>query len=121
MTEAPKKTEPLPDGAPQIQTFDNTVKKKKKPTTKKTAHSDESKQPEAKDKPAPVDGKEDKKVPDPSTPKDYTYQFLLDRITNVLLNKSKDASSKKKVTLKPPEVQRLTGKRCAWVNFDVRR
>eukprot|EP00826_Nyctotherus_ovalis_P035424 TRINITY_DN3043_c0_g1_i13.p1 TRINITY_DN3043_c0_g1~~TRINITY_DN3043_c0_g1_i13.p1 ORF type:complete len:193 (+),score=46.45 TRINITY_DN3043_c0_g1_i13:111-689(+) len=86
-----------------IQSFDSTAKKKKKPTNKK--------------KPA-TESESASKDPFKAGGVDYEYKFLLDRINGLLLNKTKDLNVRKKVLIKPPDVQRLTGRRSAWINFE---
>eukprot|EP00831_Metopus_contortus_P068080 TRINITY_DN6082_c0_g1_i2.p1 TRINITY_DN6082_c0_g1~~TRINITY_DN6082_c0_g1_i2.p1 ORF type:complete len:222 (-),score=48.24 TRINITY_DN6082_c0_g1_i2:55-690(-) len=98
-----------------IQSFNPAAKKKKKKTTDKT-----KKKPKAE----PVDGLEKKdslsstQEEQKSSGTAYTYEFLLERITGYLLNKTKAGDAKRKIVLKPPEVSRMTGKRSVWVNFD---
>ena len=119
MSEELKKAQSAATEAP-IQSFDPSAKKKrKKPATK----GDKKAESDAKIEATPAEGKakvqeakkEDGKREDY---KDYEYKYLLERISGLLLSKSKDPSVRKKVLIKPPDVQRLTGKRSAWVNFD---
>ena len=113
MKEEEKKTAPEPaTQEAQIQSFDPTAKKKKKPTkkTEKKAETEAKKEQVVEQK---TEVNEEKKG-------DYTYEYMLERITALLDNKAKDSAAKRKVVIKPPDVQRLTGKRSAWVNFKVR-
>ena len=115
MTEEEKKMQGSAEPqAAQIQSFNPNAKKRKTTTGKA--------------KVAVVEGEKDIKKPENKKvateekvdgTADYTYPYLLERITKMLNSKSKDTSAKKKVLIKPPDVQRLTGKRSAWVNFDV--
>jgi glucan-binding YG repeat protein len=117
MTEETKKAQEI--AAPQegqIQSFDPKAKKKKKPAKADTKAKGATAESE-KDTTKSEDKKADEEKKDGAV--DYSYPFLLDRITKMLNSKSKDSSAKKKVLIKPPDVQRLTGKRSAWVNFDV--
>ncbi len=122
MTEEDKKATTAaaaPAPAAQIQSFDPTAKKRKKPAKKAEKKAPEGTEETKKE--ADAGKPEDKKavsVDGRDQSKDYEYKFLLERINGLLLSK-KDSSARKKVLIKPPDVQRLTGKRCAWVNFDV--
>ncbi len=102
-----------------IQSFDPTAKKKRKakPAAKTEKKAEPAAESTAAGTPAPTP--EAKKAgPTGEEAKDYEYKYLLERITSLLINKSKDPSVRKKVLIKPPDVQKLTGKRSVWINFD---
>ena len=87
-----------------LQSFDSKAKKKKKklPAQEK---------PSTKTEPVSKD-------PFKAGGPDYEYKDLLDRISELLSSKTKDLLMRKKVLIKPPDVQRLTGRRSAWINFE---
>ena len=87
-----------------LQSFDSKAKKKKKKPTTQEKSSTKT-EPGSKD-------------PFKTGGADYEYKYLLERITELLLSKTKDSSVRKKVLIKPPDVQRLTGRRSAWINFE---
>jgi len=83
------------------QVFDFNIKKKK---TKAKEKKEETKDTKTEGKTEPLG-------------KDYSYTYLLKRISDVMKEKNKELLESKRVMFPPPEIQRVGGLRCAWVNF----
>jgi len=99
----------------EIQIVDFAALKKDKKVKGKEKKGDEKKAtepPKAQEKPKG----EESKASDWKNP--FTYDFLLDRIYNVLKSCNPALAEKKKLIVKPPQVVKARGKRTAWINFE---
>lgn len=68
-------------------------------------------------KPKESDSKDAKPEVKTEQSKDYSYQYLLKRIFDIMKEKNKELLDSKKATFPPPDIQKVGGLRCAWVNF----
>ena len=50
--------------------------------------------------------------------KEYTYDFLYERISNLIKKNNPNVTEKTKISLKAPDIRRVTGIKCVWVNFN---
>ena len=49
---------------------------------------------------------------------EYTYEFLYERICNLIKKNNPSVTEKTKISLKAPDVRKVTGIKCVWVNFN---
>ena len=49
---------------------------------------------------------------------EYSYDFLYDRICNLIKKNNPSVTEKTKISLKAPDVKKVTGVKCVWVNFN---
>uniref|UniRef100_A0A0G4H3Y9 Translation initiation factor IF2/IF5 domain-containing protein n=1 Tax=Chromera velia CCMP2878 TaxID=1169474 RepID=A0A0G4H3Y9_9ALVE len=108
MSGAEKETEVPPREVPPLEgaeTFDFGLKKKKKGRRKK-------KEAEEKNGEAEIDGAFSEFRRGPI----YAYEELLQRVRQKIKDQNGDLAGKKKITLRPPNIERL-GPRVVWTNF----
>lgn len=101
-----EKKEETPVQQEEVQLFDFSKKKKRTKKKKKTRTKD-SKKAEKTDK-----------TPQDSYKNPFTYEFLLKRINNILEVNNPYAKNKKRILLKPVQLDRISGKKYKWVNFN---
>ena len=49
---------------------------------------------------------------------EYTYDFLYERICNLIKKNNPSVTEKTKISLKAPDVRKVSGIKCVWVNFN---
>jgi translation initiation factor 2 subunit 2 len=49
---------------------------------------------------------------------EYDYDFLYERICNLIKKNNPSVTEKTKISLKAPDVRKVTGIKCVWVNFN---
>ena len=84
------------------QVFDPSIKKIKKSKPKDAAVVKEAKVEDAKAE---------------TGSKDYSYQFLLKRVYDVMKEKNKELLDSKRAMFPPPETLKVGGLRTAWINY----
>jgi len=102
----------------QILDFAGMKKKDKKPATKATDKKAEDKKPSTTTGETKAEHVKAEEAKTPEFKNPYTFEFLLERIYNVLKSNNPALAEKKKLIVKPPQVVKARGKRTAWINFE---